>query len=140
MFTVTRRALSTCHLPTTRPDSRLQTEINAYKLMSDTQIEISFVLAGKNLFRILISICPNRTSSLVEILSKRYIYSLFPPYKRANNTIEIYTNTQNNRKDKQTNYTMSMEKILIGYILNAKNLAPLSFSIFFWFKTDFFKF
>ena len=26
------------------------------------------------------------------------------------------------------------------YILNAKNLAPLSFSIFFWFKTDFFKF
>ena len=27
-----------------------------------------------------------------------------------------------------------------SYILNAKNLAPLSISIFFWFKIDYFKF
>ena len=35
----------------------------------------------------------------VYIYSLLYIYSLFPPYRRVHNTIEIYTNTQKDMKD-----------------------------------------
>ena len=40
----------------------------------------------------------------------------------------------------KTEFTHLCRTSFAGYIMNDKNLAPLSISIFFWFKTDYFKF
>lgn len=51
------------------------------------------------------------------------LYSFFPPYRRVQNTGELYTNTQSYRKKethlRQVNYTMKTKKMVVLNVNNA---------------------